>query len=42
MPMTSVRQFMELAVYMPEHEPQLGQALHSNSWSFSSPILPAL
>jgi hypothetical protein len=26
MPMASVRQFMELAVYMPEQEPQVGQA----------------
>ena len=29
MPMTSARQFMELAVNMPEHEPHVGQALHS-------------
>ena len=29
MPMASVRQFMELAVYMPEQEPQVGQALFS-------------
>ena len=29
MPMASVRQFMELAVYMPEQEPQLGQAFSS-------------
>ena len=42
MPMTSVRQFMELAVYMPEQEPQLGQTLRSNSWSFASSILPAV
>ena len=27
----SVRQFMELAVYMPEQEPQVGQTLFSNS-----------
>ena len=40
--MTSVRQFMELAVYMPEQEPQLGQALRSNSWSLASSILPAV
>ena len=26
MPMASVRQFMELAVYIPEQEPQVGQA----------------
>ncbi len=29
MPMASHRQFMELAVNMPEHEPQPGQALSS-------------
>ena len=29
MPMASVRQFMELAVYMPEQDPQVGQALFS-------------
>ena len=29
MPTTSARQFMELAVNMPEQEPQVGQALHS-------------
>ncbi len=29
MPIPSVRQFMELAVYMPEQEPQVGQALVS-------------
>ena len=29
MPMASVRQFMELAVYMPEQEPQEGQAFSS-------------
>ena len=29
MPMASVRQFMELAVYMPEQEPQVGQAFSS-------------
>ena len=42
MPSTSVRQFIELAVYMPEQEPQLGQVLHSYSRSFSSEIFPAL
>ena len=42
MPKTSVRQFMELAVYMPEQEPQVGQVCSSNSQSFSSPIFPAL
>ena len=31
MPMASDRQFIELAVYMPEHEPQPGQELHSAS-----------
>ena len=41
-PRTSVRQFMELAVYIPEQEPQVGQVLHSNSSSFSRVILPAL
>ena len=40
--MASVRQFMELAVYMPEHEPQVGQALHSHSWRRFSSILPAV
>ena len=30
MPMASVRQFMELAVYMPEQEPQVGQASSSS------------
>ncbi len=29
MPMASQRQFMELAVYMPEQEPQVGQAFSS-------------
>ena len=41
MPMTSVRQFMELAVYIPEQEPQEGQTRFSNSVSSSSLILPA-
>ena len=29
MPMTSVRQFMEFAVYMPEHEPHVGHTLRA-------------
>ncbi len=41
-PMTSVMQFMELAVNMPEQEPQPGQALDSTSLSPWSSILPAL
>ena len=40
-PMASVRQFMELAVYIPEQEPQVGQALFSYSSSPSSSSLPA-
>ena len=32
MPITSARQFIELAVNMPEHEPQVGHALHSISF----------
>ena len=35
-PIASVRQFMELAVNMPEHEPQVGQAASSSSASRSS------
>ena len=42
MPRTSVKQFMELAVYIPEHEPQLGHTLFSYSFSSSSVILPEL
>ncbi len=42
MPSTSVRQFMELAVYMPEQLPQLGHTLFSYSFSSSSVILPEL
>ena len=38
-PRASVRQFMELAVNMPEHEPQVGQALRSYSATFSSEAL---
>jgi hypothetical protein len=38
-PRASVRQFIELAVNMPEHEPQVGQALRSYSATFSSEAL---
>ena len=41
MPSASVRQFMELAVYMPEQEPQVGQAFSSNSCSSSMDMVPA-
>lgn len=41
MPSTSVRQFMELAVYMPEQEPQLGQAFSSYSRTPASSRVPA-
>ena len=41
MPRTSVRQFMEFAVYIPEQEPQVGQALFSNSSTSSMVNLPA-
>ena len=40
-PITSVRQFMELAVNMPEHDPQVGQAASSMASSSSSAIFPA-
>ena len=40
-PMASVRQFMELAVYIPEQEPQVGQALFSYSSTPASSSLPA-
>ncbi len=40
-PRTSVRQFMELAVYMPEQEPQVGHTFSSNSQSSSIDIVPA-
>jgi hypothetical protein len=39
--MVSVRQFMELAVYIPEQEPHVGQTFSSYSASFSIVILPA-
>jgi hypothetical protein len=35
-PSASVRQFMELAVNMPEHEPQVGQAERSMTLTSSS------
>ena len=40
-PMASVRQFMELAVYIPEQEPQVGQAQFSYSSTPASLSLPA-
>ena len=40
--MASARQFMLLAVNMPEHEPQVGQAAFSISSSSSAEILPVL
>ena len=42
MPMASHRQFMLLAVYMPEQLPQLGQQFWVHSSSFSWEIIPAL
>ena len=41
-PTASVRQFIELAVNMPEQEPQLGQALSSMKHSSSFVMVPAL
>ena len=41
MPRASVRQFMEFAVYMPEQDPQVGQAFSSNSHTSSSLMVPA-
>ena len=41
MPMASVRQFMELAVYMPEQEPQVGHTFSSYSHSSSMDMVPA-
>src|SRR5690606_29699933 len=38
-PRASVRQFMELAVNMPEHEPQVGHALRSISATSASDTL---
>ena len=40
-PRTSVRQFMLFAVYIPEHDPQVGQVLFSNSARSSAVIVPA-
>ncbi len=40
-PMASVRQFMELAVNIPEQEPQVGQAASSMADNSSSVIFPA-
>src|SRR5512136_3428214 len=42
MPSASHRQFIELAVNMPEHEPHVGQALCSSFFNCSSVILPVL
>ncbi len=41
MPRASQRQFIELAVNMPEQEPQVGQALCSSFCNSSAEILPA-
>ena len=41
-PSTSARQFIELAVNMPEHEPQVGQAAHSSALRPSSSSSPAM
>jgi hypothetical protein len=41
-PSASHAQFIELAVNMPEHEPQPGQPVFSSSASSSAVILPAL
>src|SRR3989304_9366170 len=38
-PTASFRQFMELAVNIPEHDPQVGQAFFSTSLKYSSEIL---
>ena len=40
-PRASVRQFMELAVYIPEQEPQVGHTFSSNSRTSSSVMVPA-
>ncbi len=40
-PSASVKQFIEFAVYIPEHEPHVGHALHSYSFTSSSVIVPA-
>ncbi len=41
-PSASVMQFIELAVYIPEQEPQVGQASSSYCFSSASENLPAL
>ena len=41
-PSASHRQFIEFAVNIPEHDPQVGQAPHSKALSVSPSILPAL
>ena len=40
-PTASQRQFMLLAVYIPEHDPQVGQVLFSNSSRSSAVMVPA-
>ena len=40
-PSASVKQFIELAVYIPEHEPHVGHTFSSNSLTSSRVILPA-
>ena len=40
-PSASVRQFIEFAVYIPEHEPHVGHTFSSNSLTSSSVIVPA-
>ena len=39
-PIASVRQFMEFAVYIPEQEPQVGQTFSSKLASSSAVIFP--
>ena len=40
-PKASVRQFIEFAVYIPEHEPHVGHTFSSMYLSSSSSIVPA-
>ena len=40
-PRASVRQFIEFAVYIPEHDPHVGHVLHSYSYTSSSVMVPA-
>ena len=40
-PIASVRQFIEFAVYIPEQEPQVGHTFSSYSLTSSSVIVPA-